>query len=88
MKIAFITMFLIYLVAMGILGVKGQKKTTDMKSFAVSSGNVNPYIVGITWAATFMSAGTFLGLPGLAYSNGTSLLWYHMGHWFPAISPV
>lgn len=85
MKIAFITMFLIYLVAMGILGVKGQKKTTDMKSFAVSSGNVNPYIVGITWAATFMSAGTFLGLPGLAYSNGTSLLWYHMGHWFPAI---
>ncbi len=85
MKTTFIILFLIYLVAMGVLGVKGLKKTKDMKSFAVSSGDVNPYIVAITWAATFMSAGTFLGLPGLAYKNGVSLLWYHMGHWFPAI---
>lgn len=85
MKVTFLILFVIYLIAMGILGLKGLKKTTDMKSFAVSSGDVNPYIVAITWAATFMSAGTFLGLPGLAYKNGVSLLWYHMGHWFPAI---
>lgn len=85
MKTIFLILFIIYLIAMGILGLKGSKKTTDMKSFAVSSGDVNPYIVAITWAATFMSAGTFLGLPGLAYKNGVSLLWYHMGHWFPAI---
>lgn len=85
MTTIFITMFVMYMISMGILGYIGFKKTTSMRSFAVSKGDVNPYFVGITWAATFMSAGTFLGLPGLAYKNGLSLLWYHMGHWFPAI---
>ncbi len=85
MTTIFIGLFIVYLIAMGVLGYIGQKKTTSMRSFAISKGDLNPYIVGITWAATFMSAGTFLGLPGLAYKNGMTQLWYHMGHWFPAI---
>ncbi len=59
MTTIFIIQFVIYLAAMGYLGYRGQKKTTDMKSFAVSSGDVNPYVAGITWAATFMSAEHF-----------------------------
>lgn len=81
---AFIAFFAVYLVAMVILAFKGMKKTTDTASFSLAKGQ-GPLVVAITFAATFMSASTFLGLPGQLYETGFSGLWFHAGQWFPCI---
>ena len=81
---AFLAFFGVYLVFMVILAFKGMKKTTDTASFSLASAQ-HPLVVAITFAATFMSASTFLGLPGQLYETGFSGLWFHAGQWFPAI---
>jgi len=77
--------FVIYLIVVAWLAWLGQKKTTDVSSFAVGKGDVHPFLAALTFAATFCSAGTFLGLTGQAYATGTPVLWFTMGQWFPAM---
>ena len=59
----FIVLMVIYIVAMLILGYLGSKRATDSTSYATSNGDVSVFNVSITFAATFASAGTFLGFP-------------------------
>ena len=77
--------FVIYMVLVAWLAYKGHQKTVNLKAFAIGSADVSPLLAAITFAATFVSAGTFLGLTGQAYSIGMSVLWFPIGQWFPAM---
>ena len=66
------SLFLIYMVATGWLAWRGHKKTTDIQSFAVGSGDLSPVVVGITLAASIASTATFVINPGFVYVHGLS----------------
>jgi len=77
--------FVIYLFIVAWLSWYGMKKTKDLRSFAIGSGDVGAITTALTFAATFVSAGTFLGLTGQAYAIGMSVIWFPMGQWLPAM---
>lgn len=54
------------------LSYKGMKKTTDLKSFSIGKGDMNPYMVGLTLAASISSTATFVINPGFVYTHGLS----------------
>jgi SSS family solute:Na+ symporter/sodium/pantothenate symporter len=65
-------LFVIYLVGTSYLAWLGHKRTTDIKSFALGDGKMNPWIVGLTLAASIASTATFVINPGLVYAFGVS----------------
>lgn len=72
-------LLVIYFGFMSWLGKKGAVHSQSMAGFATARGKVNPWIVGASFAATYASANLFIGVPGLAYQYGTSVLWYTLG---------
>ena len=71
-------LFIAYLLFTSGLAWLGHKKTTDIKNFAVGDGAMNPYIVGVTLAASIASTATFVINPGFVYVHGVSAL-MHLG---------
>ncbi|WP_053218392.1 sodium:solute symporter family protein [Virgibacillus senegalensis] len=61
------------------IGHRGARHSRTMTGFATARGKVSPWLVGASFAATFASANLYLGLPGLAYQYGISVLWYTLG---------
>ncbi|MDL4843076.1 sodium:solute symporter family protein [Aquibacillus rhizosphaerae] len=72
-------LLLAYFVFVFWIGKKGSKHSKSMVGFATARGSVSPWIVGASFAATYASANLFIGVPGLAYQYGTSVLWYTLG---------
>lgn len=72
------SLFLVYMAATGYLAWRGHKKTTDIQSFAVGSGDMKPWIVGVTLAASIASTATFVINPGFVYVHGLSAF-AHLG---------
>jgi sodium/pantothenate symporter len=50
----------------------GMRKTNDAASFAIGRGDMNPYLIGITLAASISSTATFVINPGFVYVHGLS----------------
>lgn len=71
-------LFLVFMVATSWLAWLGHKKTTDIKSYSVGSGAMNPLIVGVTLASSIASTATFVINPGFVYVHGFSAL-IHFG---------
>src|SRR5699024_1714402 len=65
----------IFLAVLVILTVYSAKKTQSIHDFAISSSQLGPYTLGLSFAATFFSAATFMGYPGWSYAWGYSNLW-------------
>ncbi len=65
-------LFLVYLASTAYLAWLGHKKTTNFGSFAIGTGDMAPYVVGITLAASTASAATFIINPGFIYVHGLS----------------
>ena len=61
------------------LGKKGAAYSRSMKGFSIAKGKVSPWIVGISFGASYASANLFLGVPGWAYTYGTATLWWALG---------
>jgi len=61
------------------LGSRGAAHSGSMKGFAIAKGKVSPWIVGISFGASYSSANLFLGVPGWAYTYGMPVLWYSLG---------
>ena len=80
----FIVLMVIYIVAMLILGYLGSKRATDSTSYATSNGDVSVFNVSITFAATFASAGTFLGVAGQGFAYGLTNFWFWASQWTSA----
>jgi SSS family solute:Na+ symporter/sodium/pantothenate symporter len=71
-------LFSIYMIGTTYLGWIGFKKTKDFDSFAISSGDLHPFVVGITLAASVASAATFVINPGFVYVHGLAAF-MHLG---------
>jgi SSS family transporter len=62
------------------LGVWGSRLVKHADDFAVARRSYGPLGLALAFAATTASGATFLGLPGLAYSSGLSVLLYAFGY--------
>ncbi|MFQ5648978.1 MAG: hypothetical protein ACE5IY_03470 [bacterium] len=66
------SLFVIYLLATSYLAWLGYKRTKNFDSFAIGTGDMSPFVVGITLAASTASAATFIINPGFIYTHGVS----------------
>ncbi|SDJ99491.1 sodium:solute symporter family protein [Sediminibacillus albus] len=74
-----VVLLIVYFVFVAYIGKRGARYSKTMAGFATARGKVSPWLVGASFAATFASANLYLGLPGLAYQYGISVLWYTLG---------
>ncbi|WP_077328555.1 sodium:solute symporter family transporter [Virgibacillus siamensis] len=65
----------LFLIVMLALGYVGSRKTKSMSDFAIGGAKLGPFVVGLSFASTYLSAATFLGYPGWSYEWGYSNLW-------------
>ncbi|MFQ5637826.1 MAG: hypothetical protein ACE5IR_07490 [bacterium] len=66
------SLFVLYLIGTAYLGWLGFKRTKNFSSFAIGTGDMSPFVVGITLAASTASAATFIINPGFIYVHGLS----------------
>lgn len=72
------------LIIIGWLGNRASSKshasgqTTWQEEFFTGAKKISPIVLGFTFAATFASGGTFMGHPGLGYTNGFTWSWAYM----------
>ena len=73
------TLFALYLGVTSYLAWMGHRKTQGLKSYAIGGGTMNPWIVGITLAASIASSATFTINPGFIYAHGFAALAHYGG---------
>jgi len=66
---------LIYLVAIGYLGYLGYRKTTTAQDYMVAGRKIHPFIMALSYGATFISTSAIVGFGGAAGVFGMGLLW-------------
>jgi SSS family transporter len=76
----YIVIGLYFLVVVGI-GVWSARKNRGSEDFLVAGRSIGPVVGGAAFAATQMSAGTFVGTFGIHYLTGASFLWIWAGLW-------
>ncbi|WP_373893624.1 sodium:solute symporter family protein [Virgibacillus natechei] len=67
--------FILFLIVMFTIGLVSARKTKSVRDFAIGGGKLGPYVLGLSFASTYLSAATFLGYPGWSHDWGFSNLW-------------
>ena len=67
-------LFTVYLVITSVLAWMGGKKTDSSSGFAIGSGDMNPWVAGLTLGACLASSATFVIFPGFVYKDGLAAL--------------
>lgn len=62
----------LYVIAVYWLSWVGMRRTCDIRAFTIGNKDMNPYLVGITLAASISSTATFVINPGFVYTHGLS----------------
>mgnify|MGYP003671944978 CR=1 FL=1 len=65
-------MSLAYVILVFWLSWVGMRRTRDIRGFSIGNKDMNPYLIGITLAASIASTATFVINPGFVYSHGLS----------------
>src|SRR5512136_975503 len=66
---------LIYLLATMYLGYRGWKSTKDSEGYLVAGRKTHPYIMAMSYGATFISTSAIVGFGGIAGVYGMGLLY-------------
>lgn len=66
---------LIYLVIIGYLGYLGYKKTTSAEDYMVAGRKIHPFVMALSYGATFISTSAIVGFGGASGVFGMGLLW-------------
>ncbi|MEA1984965.1 MAG: sodium:solute symporter family protein [Euryarchaeota archaeon] len=66
---------LIYLMIIFYLGLLGYKKTKKDEDYMVAGRHIHPYILALSYGATFISTSAIIGFGGAAGALGMGLLW-------------
>jgi len=69
-------LFAVYTGILIFIGYDGYNKTSILKEYAIGSGRLKPWWIGLSFSVTYASANMFIGVPGFAYSSGTPALWW------------
>ena len=67
--------FIIYFIMVGYVGYLAWKRTNSSEEFMVAGRKTNPYIMAMSYGATFVSTAAIVGFGGVAGQFGMSLLW-------------
>ncbi len=65
----------VYFAIIFYLGWKGYKATTKSSDYMVAGRKMNPYVMAMSYGATFISTSAIIGFGGAAGLFGFSLLW-------------
>ena len=66
---------LAYLICIGILSLRGYRKTKNHKDFLVAGGQIHPFVMAMSYGAAFISTSAIVGFGGVAGQFGLGLLW-------------
>ena len=66
---------LVYLMIIFYLGWLGYKQTKAVDDFMVAGRKANPYVLALSYGATFISTSAIVGFGGAAGAMGMGLLW-------------
>ena len=88
MNLAVLTVIILfYLGVLTILAFIGFKQTQTAEDYLVAGRNVHPWVMALSYGATFISTAAIIGFGGVAGMYGFSLLWLAflniiLGIWF------
>ena len=66
---------LIYLFIIGYLAFAAYRKTKSTSDYLIAGRNIHPYIMAISYGATFISTSAIIGFGGAAAIFGMGILW-------------
>ncbi|MFA9389160.1 MAG: sodium:solute symporter [Prolixibacteraceae bacterium] len=66
---------LVYLLALTYLGFKGFKQTKSTKDYLLAGRDIHPFVMAISYGATFISSSAIIGFGGVAANFGMGLIW-------------
>lgn len=69
------TVVLIYLFVVGFLTAKAYKETKTTSDYLVAGREIHPFVMAVSYGATFISTSAIIGFGGAAAVFGMSLLW-------------
>ena len=68
-------LILFYIAAIGFLGWRGWKKTTNQRDYLLAGREVHPFVMAMSYGAAFISTSALVGFGGIAGQFGLGLLW-------------
>ena len=74
-ELLYLGVFLIYTIAILIFGKHGFDKTDELKGYFLAGRNLPLFPSIASFCATWFSAASLLGLPGLIYEGGMAVIW-------------
>lgn len=83
-----LTLLIVILIYIGVtayLGYKGYKESKNAKELMIGDRKVHPYVMAISYGATFISTAAIIGFGGLAARYGMSLLWLAFANIFVGV---
>jgi solute:Na+ symporter, SSS family len=66
---------IIYLMVIAYLGWLGYRKTTGATDYLIAGREIHPYVMAVSYGATFISTSAIVGFGGVAGLFGMGLLW-------------
>jgi len=66
---------ILYLGVVGYLGFRGYKATTTTSDYLVAGRKAHPFVMALSYGATFISTSAIVGFGGAAAAFGMGLLW-------------
>lgn len=64
-----------YLLVIAYLGYVGFKKTKDAKDYLLGGREIHPFVMAISYGATFISTSAIIGFGGISGVYGMGLIW-------------
>jgi len=64
-----------YLLAIGFLGYKGYRHTANARDYLLAGSNIHPFVMAMSYGATFISTSAIIGFGGIAGIYGMGLIW-------------
>ncbi len=68
-------MTLAYLIGIGFLAYKGSRGTKNATDYLIAGRQIHPFVMALSYGATFISTSAIVGFGGVAGMFGMSLLW-------------
>ncbi|MDA3815826.1 MAG: hypothetical protein PF486_00485 [Prolixibacteraceae bacterium] len=66
---------LIYLLSLTYLGIRGYRQTKTSSDYLIAGRQIHPFVMAVSYGATFISSSAIIGFGGIAANFGMGLIW-------------
>ena len=66
---------LVYLLSIAYLGFRGFKSTKTSKDYLLGGREIHPFVMAVSYGATFISTSAIIGFGGISGVYGMGLIW-------------